>query len=124
MSFTREQLESFHGKGLPDLVGPGMRLLLVGINPGLWSAAAGAPFARRGNRFYPALHQAGIVDQHEMRRPVVGYRPEGIRQLLGIRDEPRHLRTVAQGRAPQRHGGDDDIGSVAGHDRSQRHQRR
>ena len=63
MGFTKEELAAFHGKGLPDLAGPGMQLLLVGINPGLWSAAAGAPFARPGNRFYPALHRAGIVDR-------------------------------------------------------------
>jgi TDG/mug DNA glycosylase family protein len=63
VGFTREELQSFWGKGLPDLAGPEMRLLLVGINPGLWSAAAAAPFARRGNRFYPALHRAGIVDR-------------------------------------------------------------
>ncbi len=63
MGFTRDELRAFHGKGMADLVGPGLRLLLVGINPGLWSAAAAAPFARRGNRFYPALHRAGIVDR-------------------------------------------------------------
>ena len=29
--------------------------------PGLWTAAADAHFARRGNRFWPALHAAGIT---------------------------------------------------------------
>lgn len=48
---------------MPDLVGPDCRLLFVGINPGLWTAATGAHFARPGNRFYPALHAAGIVDR-------------------------------------------------------------
>ena len=37
------------------------RLLVVGINPGLWAAKVGAPFARPGNRFWPALHQAGMT---------------------------------------------------------------
>ncbi len=37
------------------------RLLVVGINPGLWTAKVGAPFARPGNRFWPALHQAGMT---------------------------------------------------------------
>lgn len=37
------------------------RLLVVGINPGLWTAKVGAPFARPGNRFWPALHEAGIT---------------------------------------------------------------
>lgn len=44
---------------LDDVAGPGMRVLLVGINPGLWSAAVNAPFARPGNRFWPALYDAG-----------------------------------------------------------------
>jgi len=33
----------------------------VGINPGLWTAAVNAHFARPGNRFWPALHLAGIT---------------------------------------------------------------
>jgi len=37
------------------------RLLIVGINPGLVSEAVDAPFARPGNRFWPALHAAGIT---------------------------------------------------------------
>lgn len=37
------------------------RLLVVGINPGLWTAKVGAPFARPGNRFWPALYAAGIT---------------------------------------------------------------
>ena len=61
MGFTREELLAFHGAEVPDLVGPGVRLLLVGINPGLYSAAAGAHFARRGNRFWPALADAGVL---------------------------------------------------------------
>lgn len=40
-----------------------MRLLLVGINPGLRSAALGRHFAGPGNRFWPALHAAGITPQ-------------------------------------------------------------
>jgi double-stranded uracil-DNA glycosylase len=36
-------------------------VLFVGINPGLVSAATGHHFARPGNRFWPALHQAGFT---------------------------------------------------------------
>jgi TDG/mug DNA glycosylase family protein len=39
-----------------------LRLLIVGINPGLWTAAVNAPFARPGNRFWPSLHRAGLTD--------------------------------------------------------------
>lgn len=38
-------------------------MLIVGINPGLWTAAVNAPFARPGNRFWPSLHQAGLTDR-------------------------------------------------------------
>ena len=46
---------------IADVIGPGLRLLLVGINPGLKSAALNQHFARPGNRFWPALHAAGIT---------------------------------------------------------------
>jgi len=62
MGFSRAELESFRNATVPDLVEPGCRLLFVGINPGLWTAAVGAHFARRGNRFYPALLRAGIIE--------------------------------------------------------------
>ena len=47
----------------PDLVGPDLRLLFVGINPGLWTAATQTHFAHPGNRFYPALLAAGIIER-------------------------------------------------------------
>lgn len=63
MGFTCEQLLAYSDTTVPDLLGPGCRLLFSGINPGLWTAATGAHFARPGNRFYPALYEAGIVDR-------------------------------------------------------------
>lgn len=39
-----------------------LNLLIVGINPGLWTAAVNAPFARPGNRFWPSLQRAGLTD--------------------------------------------------------------
>ena len=62
MGFTRAELEACRGRTVDDLVGPGLRLLFVGINPSLWTAATGAHFARPGNRFYAALHLAGVTD--------------------------------------------------------------
>lgn len=61
MRFTREELEAFRGDEVPDLVGPGLKLLFVGINPGLWTAAVQTHFAHPTNRFYPALAAAGIT---------------------------------------------------------------
>ena len=46
---------------VPDLIGPGLRLLLVGINPSVLSARTGLHFAHPGNRFYPALRAAGVL---------------------------------------------------------------
>ena len=46
---------------LPDTVGPGMRLLMCGLNPSLYAADAGIGFARPGNRFWPALLAGGMA---------------------------------------------------------------
>jgi TDG/mug DNA glycosylase family protein len=75
---TRAQLASFRDRTVEDLLGPDVRLLFVGINPGLWTAATGAHFAHPGNRFYPALLAAGILE-----RPM--------RVSEGMSDEDRRL---------------------------------
>lgn len=46
---------------LPDVVGPRMRLLVIGLNPSPTAAATGIGFARAGNRFWPAALAAGLV---------------------------------------------------------------
>ncbi len=60
---TPRDLASFQGCTVDDLLPARgrLRLLFVGINPGLWTAAVNAHFARPGNRFWPALHRAGIL---------------------------------------------------------------
>lgn len=63
MRFSRAELEAARDRSVPDLVSDDLRLLFVGINPGLWTAAAQAHFAKRGNRFYPALHLAGLSER-------------------------------------------------------------
>jgi len=62
MAFSQAQLQAFRGGTLPDQIPRHLRLLFVGINPGLLTIAVQAHFARRGNRFYPALFRAGITD--------------------------------------------------------------
>lgn len=62
--FTREELQTYRDVEVPDLLptdAAPVRLLFVGINPGLWTAATQTHFAHPGNRFYPALHRAGIT---------------------------------------------------------------
>jgi double-stranded uracil-DNA glycosylase len=48
-------------KPLSDVVAPDLDVLFCGINPSLLSAERGHHFARPGNRFWPALHLAGLT---------------------------------------------------------------
>jgi TDG/mug DNA glycosylase family protein len=41
----------------------GLDLVIVGINPGLASAAARSPYAGPTNHFWPLLHESGIVPE-------------------------------------------------------------
>jgi double-stranded uracil-DNA glycosylase len=60
---TRDELEAARALTVPDVVADDLRLLIAGINPGLWTAWAGHHFARPGNRFWKALHAAGLTDR-------------------------------------------------------------
>jgi len=46
---------------LADRVGPGLRMLVCGLNPSTYAARTGVAFARPGNRFWPALMAAGLA---------------------------------------------------------------
>lgn len=46
---------------LGPILGYGLRILFVGVNPSLRSAEVGHHFARPGNRFWPTLHTAGFT---------------------------------------------------------------
>ena len=54
---------------VPDVLGPGLRAVFCGINPGRVSAAAAAHFANPRNDFWRLLHEAGftprLYDPHE-----------------------------------------------------------
>ncbi len=78
--FSRAELESYRNATVPDLIGPGVRLLFVGINPGLWTAATRTHFAHPTNRFYPALYRAGITSYEICRES--GFTPEDRRYLI------------------------------------------
>jgi double-stranded uracil-DNA glycosylase len=63
---------------VPDVLAPALRVVFCGINPGRWSAAAGAHFANPRNDFWRLLHDAGFTprvlaseEQHEL--PSFGY---------------------------------------------------
>jgi TDG/mug DNA glycosylase family protein len=58
---SRAELEAAQGRRVPDLIGPGLKVLFCGINPSLYSAVVGHHFARPGNRFWPTLQGAGFT---------------------------------------------------------------
>jgi TDG/mug DNA glycosylase family protein len=68
---TSEELEQARQRTLADVLAPDLRVLLVGINPGLYSAAIGHNFGRPGNRFWQVLALAGftprVLAPHEER---------------------------------------------------------
>jgi TDG/mug DNA glycosylase family protein len=48
---------------LRDRIGPNLRVLFVGINPGMRSAAVGHHFAGPSNRFWKLLYESGLVPE-------------------------------------------------------------
>jgi double-stranded uracil-DNA glycosylase len=60
---TREQLQAARDRTIPDVLAVGLRVVFVGINPGLYSGAVGHHFARPGNRFWKALHGSGFMER-------------------------------------------------------------
>ncbi|MCE9537078.1 MAG: mismatch-specific DNA-glycosylase, partial [Nitrospirae bacterium] len=64
-------------KELSDYIQPGVRILFVGINPGLRSAAIGHHFAGYSNRFWKLLYESKLVSeplscQDDWRLPEMG----------------------------------------------------
>lgn len=119
--FSRIELESFVGARVEDLIGDDLRLLFVGINPSLWTAATATHFAHPGNRFYPALFRAGIIDReidrglgmtdddrtHLLERGIgitnVAHRATAKASELSadeLRDGGEELRVLVRGRSP------------------------
>jgi TDG/mug DNA glycosylase family protein len=77
---TAEELLAAAGRSIPDVIASGLRVLFVGINPGLYSGATGRHFARPGNRFWPTIHRAGFTP-----RQLAPDEPDALLELgLGI----------------------------------------
>ena len=67
-------LRAVRARTLADTVGPGMRLLVCGVNPSWYSADAGVGYGRPGNRFWAAARDSGIVDtDRDPRRALVDH---------------------------------------------------
>ena len=58
---TKAELLAARNKTVPDVIAPRLKVLFVGINPGLYSGAVRHHFARPGNRFWPTLHKSGFT---------------------------------------------------------------
>jgi TDG/mug DNA glycosylase family protein len=58
---SKAELLAARNKTVPDVIAPRLRVLFVGINPGLYSGAVRHHFARPGNRFWPALFKGGFT---------------------------------------------------------------
>jgi TDG/mug DNA glycosylase family protein len=78
---------------VPDVLGPGLDVVLCGINPGRASAAAGAHFANPRNDFWRLLHEAGLTprllapaEQHELPRYGLGLTNAARRTTRGSGD--------------------------------------
>jgi TDG/mug DNA glycosylase family protein len=91
--FSRDELEAARERTIPDVVADRLRVLFCGINPGLWSAAAGLHFARPGNRFWPALHASGFTPRQ--------LRPSEQDRLLGLGIGITNIATRASARAEE-----------------------
>jgi TDG/mug DNA glycosylase family protein len=70
---TKAELAAAVTLTVPDLIAENLDILFCGINPGLYTAAIQHHFGRPGNRFWPALHGAGLTprlfspwEEHEL----------------------------------------------------------
>lgn len=61
MKLTSAHRAAVLRRRVPDVIAPHLRVLFCGINPGVYSAAAGHHFAGPNNRFWPTLHDAGFT---------------------------------------------------------------
>ncbi len=46
---------------LPDILGPGLRVVILGSNPSIRAGQTGHYYAHPGNRFYPLLYEVGLT---------------------------------------------------------------
>jgi TDG/mug DNA glycosylase family protein len=60
---VRQSRNILYRKRLTDHIKPGVRILFVGINPGLRSAATGHHFAGYSNRFWKLLFDSKLVSE-------------------------------------------------------------
>jgi double-stranded uracil-DNA glycosylase len=89
------RLRAVRARTLADTVGPGMRLLVCGLNPSLFAADAGVGFARPGNRFWKAAVAAGVVTSE--RQPLQALRVDRV----GMTDQVKRATRAADELTPE-----------------------
>ncbi|HEV7587787.1 MAG TPA: mismatch-specific DNA-glycosylase [Longimicrobium sp.] len=78
---SAEEEYAFEGeriRTLPDLLGPGVRLLFVGYNPSVRSARLGHYYAGRNNRFWELLAAGGLTPRR------LAFTEDGLLPGMGI----------------------------------------
>jgi len=76
------RVRAVRARSLADVVGPGMRLLICGLNPSRYAADAGISFARPGNRFWAAARAAGLVTRDRDPRDALRSHDVGMTDLV------------------------------------------
>ena len=93
------RLRATRMRSLADSVGPGMRMLVVGLNPSEYAADAGVAFARPGNRFWPAAIAAGVVTRDRDARHALVADGVGLTDLVKRATPRAHWLSDAEYRA-------------------------
>jgi TDG/mug DNA glycosylase family protein len=73
---ARWVVDARRDRTLPDFVGPGMRMLVCGLNPSVVSADAGFGYAGATNRFWSVAVAAGVVTRP--REPLAALADDGV----------------------------------------------
>jgi len=92
---TKQELLDARHKTVPDLIAPNLKVLFVGINPGLYTAAIGHHFGRPWNRFWPALFAGGFTPRLLKPFEVCLWCPQGRQEVHFVdgthQRPPRHV---------------------------------
>jgi TDG/mug DNA glycosylase family protein len=90
---------------LPDYLAPGLDLVLVGINPGLYSVERGHYFARVTSRFWPAFSASKLSEPVRRGLSMDVLRPEHDAELtrfgIGLTDLVKRPSANAAGLTPR-----------------------
>lgn len=97
--------EAYPFHTLPDYLRSGLDLVLIGINPGLYSVERGHYFARRTSRFWPAFSASKLSEPARHGLGITVLRPEHDAELarfgIGLTDLVKRPSANAAGLTPK-----------------------